>query len=103
MKDSIKANLIVFSIIAIVSFASCSAIVNFTIPQTNDSYKLIPLENDSFTPAFVEEVPTIVPVVNNTTNTTNSTKLSLNNTIEEWSDNYTNLTNLLKPLVDTYD
>jgi hypothetical protein len=103
MKDSIKANLIVFSLIAIVSFAASSAIANLTIPQTNDSYKLVPLEDDSFTPAFIEEVPTIIPEVKNTTNSTNSTNKTLTTTIEEWSSNYTNLTNLLKPLVDTYD
>lgn len=90
MKDSIKANLIVFLIIATVAFTISSAFASLTITEDNDSYKLSAIENDSFEPNYIEEVPTIIPKVENTTNNTNVT----NNTIEEWNDtwdgNYTN-------------
>ena len=86
MKDSVKANLIVFLIIAIVSLSISSSFANLTIKEETDSYKLIPIENDSFEPNNIEEVPTIIEI-KNTTNTTNTT----NNTYSY--DNYTNHTN----------
>jgi hypothetical protein len=75
MKDSIKANLIVFMIIAVIAFTISSAFASLTITEDNDSYKLISIENDSFEPNYIDEVPTIIPKVetNHTENTTNTT------------------------------
>ena len=73
MKDSIKANLIVFLIIAVIAFTISSAFASLTITKDNDSYKLSSIENDSFEPNYIEEVPTIIPKVENTTNSTNIT------------------------------
>ena len=73
MKDSIKANLIVFLIIATIAFTISSAFASLTITEDNDSYKLSSVENDSFEPKYIEEVPTIIPKVENTTNRTNIT------------------------------
>ena len=88
MKDSIKANLIIFCIIAIVAFSISSAFAGLTVKENNESYKLIPIENDSFEPNYVEKVPTYVaPVKNITTNTTNTT----NNTHTNSSTNSTNI------------
>lgn len=84
MKDSIKANLIVFLIIATIAFTVSSAFASLTITEDNDSYKLSAIENDSFEPTYVEEVPTIIPKVENTTNDTNIT----NTTIEDWNDTW---------------
>ena len=84
MKDSIKANLIVFLIIATIAFTISSAFAGLTITEDNDSYKLSAIENDSFEPNYVDEVPTIIPKVENTTNNTNTT----NDTIEEWNDTW---------------
>ena len=83
MRDSAKANMIVFFIIAIISFGVSSALVSVTVPEENDSYKLITIENDSFEPHLIDEVPTILPqVVNNTTSTNNTTNKTVNSTIE---------------------
>lgn len=90
MKDSIKANLIVFLIIATVAFTISSAFASLTITEDNDSYKLSSVENDSFEPNYIEEVPTIIPKVenktNNNTNITNNTTEIQNNT---WIENFT--------------
>ena len=90
MKDSIKANLIVFLIIATVAFTISSAFASLTITEDNDSYKLSSVENDSFKPNYIEEVPTIIPKVenktNNNTNITNNTTEIQNNT---WIENFT--------------
>ena len=90
MKDSIKANLIVFLIIATVAFTISSAFASLTITEDNDSYKLSSIENDSFEPNYIEEVPTIIPKVenktNNNTNITNNTTEIQNNT---WIENFT--------------
>lgn len=91
MKDSIKANLVVFLIIAIISFVISSAFANVTIHEENDSYKLIQIEKEKFTPNHVDKVPVYTPPVksNNTT---------LNNTILE---NYTN--NISNKINNTYN
>ncbi len=90
MKDSIKANLIVFLIIATIAFTISSAFASLTITEENDSYKLSSIENDSFEPNYVEEVPTIIPKVenktHNDTNITNNTIEDVNNT---WIENIT--------------
>ena len=87
MKDSIKANLIVFLIIAVVAFTISSAFASLTITPDNDSYKLSSIENDSFEPNYIEEVPTIIPKVENKTdNSTNITTTIDNNTTTTWNE-----------------
>ena len=84
MKDSIKANLIVFLIIAVIAFTISSAFASLTITEDNDSYKLSSIENDSFEPNYIEEVPTIIPKVENKTdNSTNITTTVDNGTWNE--------------------
>jgi len=96
MKESVKANLIIFLIIAVIAFIISSAFASLTIVEDNDSYKLSSIENDSFEPNYIEEVPTIMPKVEtNLTNNTTETNTTvtddnwtdiLNETIEEWDD-----------------
>lgn len=101
MKDSVKANLIVFLIIAVIAFCISTAFASLTITPKTDSYKLIPIENDSFEPNYIEEVPTILPPVENITNntTTNETLNTTDYDIEDWNDTdyYSNNT-----LIETY-
>ncbi|MBE6507967.1 MAG: hypothetical protein E7Z77_00990 [Methanobrevibacter sp.] len=92
MKDSVKANLMIFLIIAVVSFCISCAFASLTITEENDSYKLIPIQNDSFEPKYIDEVPTILPKIetnytNITKNTTdNHTIEYINYTYRDWSD-----------------
>ncbi|WP_405296119.1 hypothetical protein [Methanobrevibacter sp.] len=98
MKGSVKANLIVFLIIAVIAFCISSTFATLTIHENNDSYKLIPVANDSFEPEDIDYVPTYVP--KNTTNSTNTTENTniiddigdtLDNwseSLEEWTDGY---------------
>ena len=91
MKDSIKANLIVFLIIAVIAFTISSAFASLTITEDNDSYKLSSIENDSFEPAYIDEVPTIIPkvetnVTDNATNTTTNATYDANDTWNETFD-----------------
>lgn len=72
MKESKKANLIVFFIIAIIAFCISCAFINLTVKEKTDQYKLISIENNSFKPVLIKEVPTIIKT-KNVTNTTNST------------------------------
>ena len=88
MKDSIKANLIIIFIIAIIAFGISSSFAKLTISEDVDSYKLISIENNSFKPNYIDEVPTIIETTN-TTNSTNST-YSDNTT---YTDNYTGYDN----------
>ena len=101
MKDSIKANLIIFFIIAIIAFGLSTSFAKMTITEDTDSYKLISIENNSFEPNYVDEVPTIIekPAVNitNTTNSTYSDNTWNNTTQHNYTDyentqdyNYTN-------------
>lgn len=89
MKGSVKANLIIFLIIAVAAFCISSAFASLTIHEDNDSYKLISLDNDSFEPDEINYVPTIKP--KNNTNTTNSTIENVtytNDTDEDWNNSY---------------
>lgn len=97
MRESVKANLIIFLIIAVIAFIISSAFASLTIVEDNDSYKLSSIENDSFEPNLIEKVPTIIPKVekNLTNNTTQTNKTididkngteTWNKTIEEWED-----------------
>ena len=92
MRESIKANLIIFFIIAIIAFGISSIFVNLTVPKETDSYKLISIENNSFIPKEIKEVPTIIKPVNktNTTNTTNKTHNTTNNSYTNYTNNYRN-------------
>jgi hypothetical protein len=89
MRGSVKANLIVFLIIAVIAFCISSAFASFTIHEDNDSYKLIPIEDDSFEPNDINYVPTVKP--KNDTNTTNSTIENVtytNDTDDSWDTDY---------------
>lgn len=93
MRDSVKANLIVFFIIAIVAFSISNAFASLIIQEDNDSYKLIPIENDSFEPNYINKVPTIIPKVeNNTTDTSNDTDYNIETTVTNWTETYTEYT-----------
>jgi hypothetical protein len=91
MKGSVKANLIVFLIIAVFAFCISLAFATLTIHEDNDSYKLISLDDDSFEPEEIDYVPTYTP--KNDTNTTNDTSTDeidddYNDTIDNWTDDY---------------
>ena len=92
MKESIKANLLIFLIIATISFTVSSAFASLTIVEENDSYKLSSIENDSFEPNHIEEVPTILPPVENTTNSTNKTNTTIKDMNDTWNDTLGNIT-----------
>ncbi len=62
-----------------------------TIHDDYDSYKLIALSNETFEPAEVDYVPTIIP--KNDTNTTNATN----------STSYDNITYDIEDTVDSND
>lgn len=90
MKGSVKANLIVFMIIAVIAFCTSLAFANLTIHEDNDSYKLIAIKDDSFEPSEIDYVPTYIPKNDtNTTNSTNSTTTNITDTIDDiinWND-----------------
>ena len=97
MRESVKANLIIFLIIAVIAFIISSALASLTIVKDNASYKLSSIENDSFEPNLIEKVPTIIPKVekNLTNNTTQTNKTididkngtdTWNKTIKKWED-----------------
>lgn len=89
MRGSIKANLIVFLIIAVIAFCISSAFATLTIHEDNESYKLKSLEDDSFEPEEIEYVPTYIP--KNDTNTTNKTTTN---------DTATNVTDYVETIID---
>lgn len=94
MKDSVKAKLIVFFIIALLAFGVSSAFASLTISEENDSYKIIPIKNDSFEPNYINKVPTIIPKVeknytnNTTTNTTDYDIEDIDDTDYEWNESF---------------
>ncbi len=98
MRGSVKANLIVFFIVAIIAFGISSAFASLTIHEDNDSYKLMPIENDSFEPEEIYYVPTVIP--QNDTNTTNSTNTT--DIIETANSTITNITNDIENTIDTW-
>ena len=101
MRGSIKANLIVFLIIAVIAFCASSAFAALTIHEDNDSYKLMSIEDDSFEPEDIEYVPTYVP--KNTTNSTNSTvNETYSNTTDNIETTIDNLTNSDNEWEDIY-
>ena len=98
MRDSVKAKLIVFLIIAVAAFCISSAFASLTITEDSESYKLIPIENDSFEPNYIEKVPTILPKVENKTNNTNVTNIT--DDIEDWEDTEDNWTDVIEEWYD---
>lgn len=89
MRGAVKANLIVFLIVAVAAFCISSAVASLTIHEDHDSYKLSSLEDDSFEPNYIYKVPTITP--KNTTNATsnNTTNITYtNDTTDNWNDSY---------------
>lgn len=96
MKGSIKANLLVFLIIATIAFGVSLTFANLTIHDDHDSYKLISLKDDSFEPNYIYKVPTIKP--KNITNTT--TENITDNYTESDDTNYTDNDDIWE---DTYD
>ena len=99
MKDSVKAKLIVFLIIALIAFSISSAFASLTINDSHDSYKLIPIKNDSFEPNYINKVPTIIPKIE----TKNITNTTANNTTDNTTYNITNLNNTNKEWIETYE
>ena len=90
MRGSVKANLIVFLIIAVIAFCISSAFATLTIHEDNDSYKLIHIEDDSFEPEEIDYVETYVPKNDtNTTINTNNTLTEVANNIEDTINNWT--------------
>ena len=87
MKGSVKANLIVFLTIAVIAFCISSAFATLTIHEDNDSYKLIPLKDDSFEPDDINYVPTHIPK-NNTNKTTKNVTEDIEDAIDSWNDTY---------------
>ena len=91
MKDSIKANLIIIFIIAIIASGISSSFAKLTISEDVDSYKLISIENNSFKPNYIDEVPTIIETTNTTNSTYNTTNTHSNHTnYHESNYNYSN-------------
>lgn len=93
MKGSVKANLIIFFIVAIIAFCISSAFATLTIHEDNDSYKLISLNDDSFEPNNVDYVPTYIPKNDTNTTDTNTTDNNtiiddIEDTIDNWTDNF---------------
>lgn len=86
MRESVKANLIIFLIIAVIAFTISSAFASLTITEDNDSYKLSSIENDSFEPKQIDEVPTIITKVENHTNSTNETNKTIDIKNSTWND-----------------
>ena len=87
MKSSIKANLIVFLIIAVIAFCISSAFANLTIHENHESYKLKTIDNDTFKPNEINYVPTYIP--KNDTNKTNETNETITDNIEDTIGNWT--------------
>lgn len=97
MKGSIKANLLVFLIIATIAFGVSLTFASLTIHDDHDSYKLTSIDDDSFEPSYIYKVPTVKP--KNITNKTNTTIENItydNTTINDsddldddiWEDTY---------------
>ena len=89
MKDSAKANLIVFFIIAIIAFSISSTFASLTVEEDIESYKLISIENDSFEPNYINKVPTILPKIEKNYTNNNTTEIETNYT-NEVNENTTN-------------
>ena len=79
MKQKTKANLIIFLIIAVTAFILSSVFAMYIPIDNSNSTIFVAIENDSFEPHHINNVPTYIPPIqnNNTTNiTTNFTNQS---------------------------
>ena len=76
MKQSIKVNLIIFLIIAVIAFVLSSAFASVAIIDNSNAKKLTAIENDSFEPHQIQDVEVIVPKVENKTNNTIITNIT---------------------------
>ena len=70
MKQSIKVNLIIFLIIAVIAFVLSSAFASVAVIDNSNAKKLAAIENDSFEPHQIHDVEVIVPKVENKTSNT---------------------------------
>lgn len=108
MKDSVKANLIVFFIVAIIAFSISSSFAGLTVKEDSESYKLIAIENDSFEPNYINKVPTILPKVEKNYTNNNTTELDddytdeITESTESWNKTYTDWSEDIEEYVE-YD
>ena len=82
MKQSIKVNLLVFLIIAVIAFVLSSAFASVVVIDNSNAKKITAIENDSFEPHQIKDVPVIIPKVENKTQTNNTTSTFDNITSE---------------------
>ena len=75
MKQSIKVNLLIFLIIAVIAFVLSTAFASVVVIDNSDAKKITAIENDSFEPHQIKEVPVIIPKVENKTQTNNTTTI----------------------------
>lgn len=88
MKGSQKANLLIFLIVAILAFCSSLTFASLTIHEDYNANKLLALDNDTFEPAEIDYVPTVIqkndtPKTNSTNNTTKVIKTTVETTVEK--------------------
>lgn len=87
MKQSIKGNLLVFLIIAVIAFALSSAFASVVIIDNSDAKKITAIANDSFEPHQIKDVPVIIPKVENKTTNNTTTFNNITSEIIEVADN----------------
>ena len=68
-----------------------------TIDNTN-STKLTAIQDDSFEPSYINEVPTVKPKIENTTNITDN--ITDNDTYEDWNDTYTDWNETIEEILE---
>ena len=91
MKQSIKVNLLVFLIIAVIAFALSSAFASVVIIDNSDAKKITAIANDSFEPHQIKDVPVIIPKVENKTTNNTTTFNNITSEIIEVADDTWNL------------
>lgn len=69
MKQSTKANLVIILIIAVMAFILSSVFAMYVDIDNSNSTRLVAIENDSFEPHHINNVPTYIPPVQNNTTT----------------------------------
>ncbi|WP_409201015.1 hypothetical protein [Methanobrevibacter sp. DSM 116169] len=97
MREKKQANLIIFSIVAIIALVCSSLVFSITaefVPSltTENTQKLIPVENDGFTPVqinSVEEEKNIIEEIFNFTSEENNTTEAETITTENYTDDNT--------------
>lgn len=93
MKQSTEVYLLIFLIIAVLSFILSTAFASVVVIDNTNSKKLTAIEDDSFEPHDIKNVQVIIPKVENkTTNKTNNTIQNMtDNIIEVADDTWNNL------------